>query len=264
MPDFSTIRREIAGLPIADLARRFGTPTYIYDAARIIERIHDLRQFDYVRYAQKACSNLAVLDLIRRQGVLVDAVSAGEIRRALAAGYQPHAEPARTSARSAPANRLHGRHLRPRNARSGRLSGPPRQLRLARHARSTRRAGPRQPDHPPHQSGLRPRPQPKDEHRRRAIETRHLARRPDRLPPPRRSPRPGSRRAAHAYRLGHRSGPSAAGLRCARADRPRSRPLADDDQRRGRPAGALSGRRGLCRSGGLLRTLGRRASPAGR
>ena len=37
--------------------------------------------FDVIRYAQKACSNLAILDLMRRQGVLVDAVSAGEIQR---------------------------------------------------------------------------------------------------------------------------------------------------------------------------------------
>src|SRR5262249_46837064 len=33
------------------------------------------------------CSNLAILDWVRRQGALVDTVSAGEIRRALAAGY---------------------------------------------------------------------------------------------------------------------------------------------------------------------------------
>jgi diaminopimelate decarboxylase len=93
MPSFPTIRTEIAGVPLGDLARQFGTPTYIYDAAKIIERINDLRQFDEIRYAQKACSNLAILDLIRRNRVLVDAVSAGEIRRALAAGYEPHGEP---------------------------------------------------------------------------------------------------------------------------------------------------------------------------
>lgn len=46
-----------------------------------------------VRYAQKANSNLAVLDLCRRHGALVDAVSAGEIHRALAAGYVPGGDP---------------------------------------------------------------------------------------------------------------------------------------------------------------------------
>lgn len=92
-PTFPAVRHEIAAVPVAELAARFGTPVYVYDAARILERIADLRAFDHIRYAQKACSNLAILDLIRRQGVLVDAVSAGEIRRALAAGYSLHGDP---------------------------------------------------------------------------------------------------------------------------------------------------------------------------
>lgn len=87
------LRREVAGIPVADLARDFGTPTYVYDAAVITERIAELALFDVIRYAQKANSNLAVLDLCRRQGVLVDAVSAGEIHRALAAGYRPGGDP---------------------------------------------------------------------------------------------------------------------------------------------------------------------------
>ena len=80
---------EIAGQPIPQLAKQFGTPTYVYDAATICERIADLAEFDTIRYAQKACSNIAILDLVRRNGVLVDAVSAGEIHRAIAAGYKP-------------------------------------------------------------------------------------------------------------------------------------------------------------------------------
>jgi diaminopimelate decarboxylase len=84
---FVTIRTEIAGASIRDLATRFGTPLYVYDAAKIVERINDLKQFDVIRYAQKACSNIAILDLVRQHGVVVDAVSAGEIHRALAAGY---------------------------------------------------------------------------------------------------------------------------------------------------------------------------------
>ncbi len=84
---FSTTRTHIAGIPVPELARQFGTPTYVYDAATILARLGDLAAFDHVRYAEKACSNLAVLDLLRRHGALVDTVSAGEIRRALAAGY---------------------------------------------------------------------------------------------------------------------------------------------------------------------------------
>jgi diaminopimelate decarboxylase len=84
---FPPVRSQIAGIAVAELARRFGTPTFVYDAAVILERLHELAAFDTVRYAQKACSNLAILDLLRRHGAAVDAVSAGEIRRALAAGY---------------------------------------------------------------------------------------------------------------------------------------------------------------------------------
>jgi diaminopimelate decarboxylase len=83
---------EIAGQPVPELARQFGTPVYVYDAARISERIKSLAAFDVVRYAQKACSNIAILDLVRRHGRLVDCVSAGEILRAIAAGFKPGQE----------------------------------------------------------------------------------------------------------------------------------------------------------------------------
>jgi diaminopimelate decarboxylase len=84
------IRRQIAGIDVAELARSHGTPLYVYDAAMIRKRCADLSAWDTIRFAQKACSNLAVLDLVRRLGVVVDAVSAGEIHRAIAAGYPTH------------------------------------------------------------------------------------------------------------------------------------------------------------------------------
>ena len=80
---------EIAGQPIPALARQFGTPVYVYDAAKIVERLKDLAAFDVVRYAQKSCSNLGILDLVRRHGAIVDCVSAGEAIRAMAAGFKP-------------------------------------------------------------------------------------------------------------------------------------------------------------------------------
>ncbi len=91
--DFPILRDQIAGVRVSELVSQFGTPTYFYDAASIIARINDLKQFDGIRYAQKACSNIAILDLMRRHGVVVDAVSAGEVHRALAAGYSPHGDP---------------------------------------------------------------------------------------------------------------------------------------------------------------------------
>ena len=86
------IRTQIAGVNVSDLARDYGTPLYAYDADMIRQRCRDLAAWDTVRFAQKACSNLAVLDLIRREGVVVDAVSTGEIHRALKAGYSAHAD----------------------------------------------------------------------------------------------------------------------------------------------------------------------------
>lgn len=90
---FPVLRTEIAGQSVYKLAEEFGTPVYVYDAATILERINELRAFDTIRFAVKANSNLAILDLMRRAGVLVECVSAGEIRRALAAGYKPQGDP---------------------------------------------------------------------------------------------------------------------------------------------------------------------------
>ncbi|MEO6920424.1 MAG: diaminopimelate decarboxylase [Collimonas sp.] len=77
-----------------DLARQYGTPLWIYDAEMIAGRIQQLKMFDVIRFAQKACSNIHILKLMHEQGVMVDAVSLGEIERALQAGYSPKGEPA--------------------------------------------------------------------------------------------------------------------------------------------------------------------------
>jgi hypothetical protein len=61
-----------------NLADQYGTPLWVYDAATIRERIAQLKAFDTVRFAQKACSNIHILKLMREQGVKVDAVSRGE------------------------------------------------------------------------------------------------------------------------------------------------------------------------------------------
>ena len=74
---------------LSQLAQQHGTPLWVYDAAVIERQIKALRQFDVVRFAQKANSNTHILRLMRAQGVMVDAVSLGEIERALAAGYVP-------------------------------------------------------------------------------------------------------------------------------------------------------------------------------
>ena len=74
-PRHPGLRESIAGASVAELARAHGTPLYVYDAEMVRRRCRDLAAWDTVRFAQKACSNLAVLDIVRREGVMVDAVS---------------------------------------------------------------------------------------------------------------------------------------------------------------------------------------------
>ena len=71
------------------MARRFGTPLYVYSADHITER---LRLFQtafssvphLVCYAVKANSNLAILQLLAKRGAGFDVVSGGELERVLA------------------------------------------------------------------------------------------------------------------------------------------------------------------------------------
>ncbi len=91
--EFPLYRHSIAGHPVDFLAKEFGTPTFFYDASMIRRRYEQLKAFDVVRFAQKACSNLAIVDLLRQCGAAVDAVSGMEVRRALAAGYSPQGDP---------------------------------------------------------------------------------------------------------------------------------------------------------------------------
>ena len=69
------------------VAEQFGTPVWCYDRTTIEARIAELKQFDVIRFAQKANSNLGILSLMRKNGVVADAVSAGEIVRALRVGF---------------------------------------------------------------------------------------------------------------------------------------------------------------------------------
>jgi diaminopimelate decarboxylase len=82
------------GVPLPEIASRFGTPCYVYSRAAIE---HQWRAFDQafqdyphrVCYAVKANSNLAVLDILARLGSGFDIVSVGELERVLAAGGDP-------------------------------------------------------------------------------------------------------------------------------------------------------------------------------
>ncbi|HSP98753.1 MAG TPA: diaminopimelate decarboxylase [Candidatus Dormibacteraeota bacterium] len=74
------------------IARRVGTPFYLYDAATLHRRIADVQAIApgdgiHARYAMKACSLRRVLEVMRDAGVWIDAVSGNEVLRALAAGF---------------------------------------------------------------------------------------------------------------------------------------------------------------------------------
>ncbi|WMW81387.1 diaminopimelate decarboxylase [Undibacterium cyanobacteriorum] len=77
---------------LSHIVEQYGTPCWAYDANYIRAQIAQLKQFDVIRFAQKSCSNIHILKLMREQGVLVDSVSLGEVERAIAAGYEPQVE----------------------------------------------------------------------------------------------------------------------------------------------------------------------------
>jgi diaminopimelate decarboxylase len=72
---------------LQELAKEYGTPLYVYQADIIRKRVEELAGFDIIRYAQKANSNLSLLKWIHHLGLKVDTVSAGEVHKALKAGF---------------------------------------------------------------------------------------------------------------------------------------------------------------------------------
>ena len=77
---------------IVKAAQEYGTPHYLYDEQTIIDKCQALRKIPKaygltVRYAMKANSTKALLQLIRKQGLKIDASSLNEVRRATLAGY---------------------------------------------------------------------------------------------------------------------------------------------------------------------------------
>ncbi len=82
------------GASVAALARRFGTPLYVYSQRTLESRLRELTSAlapldPMVCYAVKANSNLAVLAAFARRATGFDVVSGGELARVLAAGGDP-------------------------------------------------------------------------------------------------------------------------------------------------------------------------------
>lgn len=82
----------MAGVPLSAIADAVGTPVYVYNAEAIRARYAELDAAlaavpHRICYAVKANGNLAVLRVLRDLGAGADIVSAGELGRALAAGF---------------------------------------------------------------------------------------------------------------------------------------------------------------------------------
>lgn len=81
-------------VPVRDIAAEVETPVFIYSLKRTL---HNLRRIQsaftelqpHIHYSVKANANLAVLRCLIAAGAGIDAVSAGEIHRALTAGAAP-------------------------------------------------------------------------------------------------------------------------------------------------------------------------------
>jgi diaminopimelate decarboxylase len=79
-------------VPVCDIVAQVGTPMYLYSLPRILENLRRIQAAfpqAHIHYSAKANGNLALLEALVRAGAGIDAVSGGEIYRALLA----HAEP---------------------------------------------------------------------------------------------------------------------------------------------------------------------------
>lgn len=84
----------LQGISFEQLAREFGTPLYIYDAAKIQSQIQALKASfagidTRIKYAAKALTNISILKLMKKSGIGVDVVSIQEVQIALRAGFAP-------------------------------------------------------------------------------------------------------------------------------------------------------------------------------
>jgi diaminopimelate decarboxylase len=96
MHDFRYVGKKLfcEGVAVETLARKFGTPLYVYSQHTLTDHFQKLDKalapLDYlICFAMKANSNLAVLRTIANLGGGFDIVSGGELQRVIAAGGDP-------------------------------------------------------------------------------------------------------------------------------------------------------------------------------
>ena len=96
MNEFKFINNELHAeeVPISKISESVGTPFYCYSTACIIDRyteFHKVFNSSKVKilYSVKANSNLSIIKTFAKLGAGIDAVSEGEIRKAIAGGISP-------------------------------------------------------------------------------------------------------------------------------------------------------------------------------
>ncbi|QUL98791.1 MAG: diaminopimelate decarboxylase [Candidatus Fermentithermobacillus carboniphilus] len=89
-------RLVIGGIEASKLARKFGTPLYVYSEDAIVDRMReyvltmrDLYPFGHVAYASKAYLTLRMAQLVAEEGLWLDVVSGGELFIAMKGGFPP-------------------------------------------------------------------------------------------------------------------------------------------------------------------------------
>lgn len=89
----------VDGVPLDKLAIQYGTPLYVYSKAALTEHFRQYAEtckryetadiHSLVCYSVKSNSNLALLNILGREGAGFDIVSGGELLRVIAAGCDP-------------------------------------------------------------------------------------------------------------------------------------------------------------------------------
>jgi len=79
---------------LLNAAAKFGSPLYVYDANKILEKYNSLKNafapLDIkIKYAVKALNNTNVLKLLKKAGSGLDTVSVNEVKLGLKAGFDP-------------------------------------------------------------------------------------------------------------------------------------------------------------------------------
>jgi diaminopimelate decarboxylase len=82
----------VGGVPLTEIAERFGTPAYVLDEEHVRHRCREYRKAlhpHHVAYAGKAFLCRAMVRWLHDEGLWLDVCSAGELALACAAGFPP-------------------------------------------------------------------------------------------------------------------------------------------------------------------------------